>query len=130
MIECVKCGHKNDDAAQACAMCTWPVTESAWKSSKFKIKRITIDTGCINVTGMNEDLNTLERWAKVGLIHLDRTNEMLIEMKRSDRIAKANSLPPQPNLFTLGISRLGGPDVLAGPDIKDKLKEILFAGKT
>jgi hypothetical protein len=50
---------------------------------------------------------------------------MLRELAGRGRIVKAQSLGPHPGLFTLGQS-LGGPGVLAGPDLADELQQILF----
>ena len=126
MPECVKCGHRNTTDSPACAECTWPFTRDAWEASKLRIHRITLDTGCVNAKGRNLDLNTLEHWAAVGQLELQRSDAMLTEITGHARVAKAQSLPPHPGLFTLGRSGLGGPDVLAGPDLSEELQRILF----
>lgn len=52
---------------------------------------------------------------------------MLGELAGEARVAKARSLAPHPGLFTLGRSgALGGPEVLAGPDLPSELQQILF----
>ena len=51
---------------------------------------------------------------------------MLGELKGEPRVAKARSLAPHPDLFTLDQSVLDGPDVLAGPDLGAELQRILF----
>jgi hypothetical protein len=51
---------------------------------------------------------------------------MLKELSGDARIAKAKSLGTQPGVFTLGSSVLGGGDVLAGEDLGDELKRLLF----
>lgn len=51
---------------------------------------------------------------------------MLGELAGEARVAKARLLAPHPELFTLGSSPLGGPDVLAGPDLPGDLQQILF----
>lgn len=51
---------------------------------------------------------------------------MLEELEGEPRVAKARSLAPHPGLFTLDVSTLDGPDVLAGPNLPGELQEILF----
>lgn len=51
---------------------------------------------------------------------------MLEELRGGPRVAKAKLLSPHPRLFTIGSSTIGGPDVLAGPDLVGELQEILF----
>lgn len=126
MGECVKCGHRNIMGAPACAQCTWPFSRDSWAPSKLSIRRITLDTGCVNAKGRDVDLTTLERWAAAGRLELQRSNAMLGELEGEARVAKARSLPQHPGLFTLGRSALGGPDVLAGPDLSAELRRILF----
>jgi hypothetical protein len=112
--------------ATACRHCGWPFTIEAWSDFERPPYRVTLDTGCINARAQNGALNLLELWAQHGQVVLQRSDAMLAEMKGEARIAKATELPPQPGLFTLGVSRLGGPDVLAGPDMRDELGRILF----
>lgn len=126
LFECVKCGHHNKKGAAACAGCTWPFSREAWKTTSLRPRRVTLDTGCINAKGRNRDLNILESWAQTGQIELQRTDTMLKELKGRHRVQKASSLAPQPELFTLDASVLGGPDVLAGPDMSEELRRILF----
>lgn len=126
MPECVKCGQQNSTNSPACPKCTWPFTHDAWKRSKLRIRRITLDTGCVNAKGRNTDLNTLEKWAAVGKLELQRSDAMLSELTGQMRVAKAQLLEPHPGLFTLGQSVLGGSDVLAGPDLSEELQQILF----
>jgi hypothetical protein len=85
-----------------------------------------LDTGCVNIKGLDPDLNTLERWAAAQYLELQRSSAMLGELSGEARVAKALSLATHPGLFTLGSSALGGPDVLAGPDLPGELQEILF----
>ena len=126
MAECVKCGAQATPEATACQQCTWPFTLAAWALTTLRIKRITLDTGCINAKGADPHLNTLERWAERGLLELQRSSVMLEELKGESRVAKARGLDPHPNLFILGSSVLDGPDVLAGPDLPGVLQGILF----
>lgn len=126
LFECVKCGHRNKKGAAACARCTWPFSREAWKTTTLRLRRIALDTGCINAKGRNPDLNILENWAQTRQIEFQRTDAMLQELKGEHRVQKAFSLPPQPKLFTLDVSVLGGPAVLAGPDMSVELRQILF----
>ncbi len=125
-FECVRCGCKNAHGATACRDCGWPFTLEQWADFERPPYRISLDTGCINARAQNDDLNRLERWAREGKLVLQRSDAMLAELKGEARVSKAATLPPHPGLFTLGVSRLGGPDVLAGPDMKDELETILF----
>ena len=125
LFECVKCGHRNKKGDMACARCTWPFTHEAWKTTTLRPRRITLDTGCINAKGRNPDLNVLEDWAQTGQIEFQRTDAMLKELRGKYRVQKASSLPAQPKLFTLDVSVLGGPDVLAGPDMNAELRRVL-----
>ena len=122
----MKCGHRNKKGAAACTRCTWPFSREAWKTTTLRPHRVTLDTGCINAKGLNPDLNILEDWAQTRQIEIQRTDAMLKELKGERRVQKASSLPPQPKLFTLDVSVLGGPDVLAGPDMSVELRRILF----
>jgi len=126
LFECVKCGHRNKKGDMACARCTWPFTHEEWKTTTLRPRRITLDTGCINAKGRNPDLNVLEDWAQTGQIEFQRTDAMLKELRGKYRVQKASSLPAQPKLFTLDVSVLGGPDVLAGPDMNAELRRVLF----
>ena len=126
LFECVKCGHGNRKGVGACARCTWPFSHEAWKTTTLRPRRITLDTSCINAKARNPDLNTLEDWAQTGKIELQRTDAMLKELKGEQRVQKASLLSPQPKLFTLGVSVLGGSDVLAGPDKSEELRRLLF----
>lgn len=124
--ECVKCGHRDIAGATSCPQCTWPFSRNAWRTSKLQIRRVTLDTGCVNARGRNPDLNKLERWAAEGLLELQRSQAMLSELTGEARVEKARTLSPHPALFTLDSSVLGGPDVLAGPDLPGELQQILF----
>jgi len=126
MTECVKCGHNSTAGDTACRKCTWPFSPNAWKSTTQRIRRVTLDTGCVNAKGEDPSLNALERWAADGLLHLQRADVLLKELKGIQRVAKAKTLEPHPNLFILGSSTLGSKDVLAGPDRLQELQRILF----
>lgn len=89
MFECVKCGYQNKRRASECAQCTWPFSEDAWGSTNSKIKKITIDTGCINAKEKDKSLNKLEEWASEGLVEIQRADVFMEELKGDDRVAKA-----------------------------------------
>ncbi len=125
MPKCVKCGHESPSSAEACIQCTWPFTRRAWPSSTHRIRRVTLDTSCINAKGSNPDLNILEQWGSVGYLKLQRSDAMLKELKGGARVEKAKLLETHPELFYLG-GGLDGPAVLAGPDLPRELQEILF----
>lgn len=124
--ECVKCGHRNPVGAAACTRCTWPFSRDTWKTSKLRIRRVTLDTGALNAKGRDPDLNTLERWARWGYLELQRSQAMLGELAGEARVEKAQSLDAHPCPHTLDSSVLDGPDVLAGPDLPEALQQILF----
>ena len=126
ITSCVKCGKQSEDDAPACVGCTWPFTLHAWRTTRFAIRRVTLDTGCINVKGADVDLSTLERWAHEGKITLERSDELLRELHGAARIAKAGALKPHPDVWRLGISRLGLDTLLAGPDMQEPIRETLF----
>jgi len=126
MLACVKCGCENADTARTCASCTWPFSIEGWRQTSFKIQRLTIDTGCVNAKRQDPDLNKLETWAAQGWLRIERASVLLKELRGEKRRNKAKEIDPHPGLFTLGVSMLGGGDVLAGPDIPATLKGILF----
>jgi hypothetical protein len=123
---CVKCGARITPGSAPCADCQWPFSEEAGVAFNRLPLRVTLDTSCINVKRQNEDLNLLEEWAEQGRLVLQRAEAMLSEIKGDARVAKAAAMPGHPRLFTLGISTLGGGDVLAGPDMQAELQSILF----
>jgi len=110
-----------------CSECVWPYSVVGWKSFKRNVKRLTLDTGCINAKEKNSALNTLESWIKEGKIETQRASPFLKEFRGPDRhVKKAQQIPKPPPLFRLGGSMLGGGDILAGPDLKDEISKILF----
>lgn len=125
-MECVKCGEQNVGGVESCAQCTWPSALPAWKSTSFWIRRITVDTGSIHAKGQTPELNTLERWEAEGKIELQRSDAILQELRGEVRAMKAQSVRAQPGLFSLDPGVLEGSDVLAGPDLRSELEEILF----
>ena len=126
MIECVKCGHPYLLGEPSCSRCTWPFSTEAWSSTTLRVRRITLDTGCINAKRRDLHLNKLESWEEAGRLQLQRSGEMLRELSGRQRVAKAETISSHPNLFRLGLSVLDGPDVLAGPDLGGELHSILF----
>lgn len=129
-MNCIRCGLEVVDGS--CRGCTWPYTPAAWAlwdRSRRPCFRITLDTGCVNARQKIADLNQLEAWSKAGRISLQRSGVLLEELKGRRRIIKAQSLNPQPSLWTLGRSSLG-PDehaVLAAQmPSEDTLTKILF----
>lgn len=68
----------------------------------------------------------IELWAQQGKLVLQRAEAMLDELEGEARLSKAVAMPPHPGLFTLGVSTLDGPDVLAGPDMEAELEAVLF----
>jgi hypothetical protein len=125
-VVCVKCGGGNGPDAVACITCRWPFTLTAWSAFGRPPRRITLDTGCINVKQQDQELNRLELWGQQGRLTLQRSEAMLSEMRGEARVSKAERMAPHPGLFTLGVSTLDGPDVLAGPDMGDHLPAVLF----
>ena len=125
-LHCVRCGGDNRLGAAACTDCRWPFTLEAWADVERPPYRITLDTSCINARRQNQDLNVTELWAQQGRLALQRSDAMLGEIKGEARVSKAAAMPPHPGLFTLGVSTLGGPGVLAGPDMGPELEAILF----
>lgn len=127
MGECVRCGHDNDERSTTCAMCSWPFSREGWMTTRFKISRVTLDTGCVNAKGLNHDLNTLESWARQGKLVLQRSDALLRELKGSqERFQKAQSMPEHPRPLVWGVSTWGGSDVWAGPNLSEDLRQILF----
>ena len=82
---------------------------------------VTIDTNSINYLRRDRHLNQLEAWHRAGLIEITRTSVMVEELvanlgpKGKARLKKATGYQEGAPGFTIGVSRLGGPDVLGGP---------------
>jgi hypothetical protein len=126
MAECVKCGRANAQDAPACVDCQWPFILSAWQKSTHHIRRITIDTGCVNARQQNEDLNQLERWAQEGQLLIERSPAFLQELVGPARVRKAQELQPHPAVWVLDQSSLGVDTTLAGPDVHEEVRDVLF----
>jgi hypothetical protein len=124
--ECVKCGHGNVAEATACADCLWPFVLTAWQNSTHRIRRVTLDTGCVNAKQQDGDLNVLERWAMEGRLNLERSPVLLPELKGATRRQKAQQLAPHPAVWVLDESCLDVDTTLAGPDVGHELRSVLF----
>lgn len=126
-MECVKCGLKCDDSAALCPRCTWPFSDDGWKSTNFKISKITLDIGCINAKQQDPHLNKIEAWAATGLLEIQRSDTFLKEFTGPKaHMDKATDIAAFPRLVTFDVSTFGGGDVLAGPDLGPEIKKILF----
>lgn len=126
---CVRCGNPRLPTDVVCHACSWPFSEYAWGQTTSRINRITLDTCCLNSKRKNDNLNKLEDWAERGYFELQRASEMLEEVQRSQIdlfVDKAMAIQEVPGVFMLDASILGGGDVLAGPDLRVELREILF----
>lgn len=123
---CVKCGNQIATGENACPDCTWPLSRDAWQYTRFVIRRVTVDTSCINAKRLDPDLNALEYWASSGLLTIQRSGTLLEELRGKKRIDKAQGLEEHPSLFVIGVSTLDSGAVLAGPDMQEYLEEILF----
>ena len=62
----------------------------------------------------------------MGLIEIQRADVFMKELKGPARVAKAKKVSPHPELFTIGLSTIGGDHVLAGPDLTQDIQEIIF----
>jgi len=126
---CLRCGRSRCKADACCKACTWPFSLAAWDHTACHINRITRDTGCINSKRKDQSLNQLEDWAERGYFRFQRTDEMLNEVRRSstDRyLDKALTVDAVPGVFILDGNMLHGGDVLAGPDLTEEIRSILF----
>ena len=128
-FECVKCGLSRADGSDACPTCTWPFTLEAWRKTTYQIRRVTLDTCCINSRQRHSSLNKLEEWNTQGHIELQRAYEMLNELAKPGGekfLQKASTFSDHPPLFILGSSFLDSGHVLAGPDWWLTIKNALF----
>jgi hypothetical protein len=128
-IECVKCGNDNSAEAALCSRGTWPFSPEAWPLTSLILRRVTIDTSCINAKRKNVHLNRIEQWAANGHLLIQRADVMLEELNGRERLAKAEQTEPHPEGWLLGIpgrSDLGITTFLSGPDFEDPIRHILF----
>jgi hypothetical protein len=126
--KCIHCGI-GEVGPDNCAACTWPYSEKGWSQFQLGLRRITIDTNCINAKGAIEALNLLEKWAAEGKIEIQKSTPFSVEARGTlEREAKASKVANHPPLFVLDSSTLGGGGVLAGPDLRNEIEKILFPG--
>jgi hypothetical protein len=102
-IECVKCGNDNSAEAALCSRGTWPFSPEAWPLTSLILRRVTIDTSCINAKRKNVHLNRIEQWAANGHLLIQRADVMLEELNGRERLAKAEQTEPHPEGWLLGI---------------------------
>src|SRR5438034_7831769 len=115
--DCVRCGHRNVQDVEACHDCGWPFTLGAWQGSRFLLRRLSLDTNCVNALQKVPDLNVLEHWANLGRIVLERSDAFLDELKGMLRRQKAETIAAHQLVWRLGIvgaSELGVNTFLAG----------------
>jgi len=124
--QCAKCGLEVVPDSPSCSRCTWPFALGAWAAASRRIHRITLDTTCVNSKAAHSDLNDLERWKFEGRVQLQRSDEMLKELRGANFVAKATQIDAHPQVFILDSSVLDGSDVLGGPDLEVEIREILF----
>lgn len=132
-FECVRCGGLNDETIAACAGCDWQLELDAWKNSRHQLRRLSLDTNCVNVKQAHAEINLLERWAAEGKVVLERSDVFLQELKGYLRRSKAALIPAHPAVWELGVagrSELGVTTILAGPDVADEVKAIMFPTTT
>jgi len=93
-----------------------------------KVRRLTLDTGCVNAKGLDSNLNKLEEWQRQGLIDLQRSKVFLDEFSGPPHhLDKAESIEPHPPTWHLGHALGEGPAVLAAsmPE-REVLRKIMF----
>jgi hypothetical protein len=62
---CYRCSTALQPQDTNCSGCTWPCHPDGWPRNQRPIRRLTLDTSCVNAKGQSTDLNQLEAW----LIH-------------------------------------------------------------
>lgn len=128
--KCIHCGV-GEVGPDNCAACSWPYSEKGWSNFKMGLRRITIDTNCINAKQAHDQLNLLEKWKKEGKIEIQKSTPFSEEAQGNlKREAKEKQVSSHPHVFILGSSFLGGGAVLAGPDLRGEIQAILFPGVT
>ncbi|MEK6599936.1 MAG: hypothetical protein AABY52_06325 [Deltaproteobacteria bacterium] len=123
---CLMCGV-GEIGTDNCSACTWPYSRAGWQRFRRGVKRITIDTGCINAKRKNEFLNKFEEWESQGKIQIQRATPFLEEFKGPPKhVEKAKDIETHPSVIMLDVSILGDGSVLAGPDLREAIQPILF----
>lgn len=95
---CCRCSTALQAQAINCPGCTWPCHPDGWSRNRRPLRRLTLDTGCVNARGQCANLNQLEAWQVAGHIVLERTPAMK-ELRGAARIARADTIKRQPRLF-------------------------------
>jgi hypothetical protein len=126
--KCIHCGV-GEVGPDNCTTCSWPYSEKGWPYFKIGLRRITIDTSCINAKRAHDALNQLEKWKSEGKIEIQKSSPFSVEAQGNlRREAKEKQIPDHPPMFVLGSSLLNGGAVLAGPDLRKEIRAILFPG--
>lgn len=105
------------------------MSREAWAKTSHIVRKVTLDTSCINARQADEDLNQLERWAREGLFELQRSTAMLPELRGRSRIRKASGLDQHNEPCLIGVpgrSEIGVTTFVGGPDLSDDLADLLF----
>ena len=76
--KCLHCGV-GEVGPDNCAACTWPYSEKGWSQFRLGLRRITIDTNCINSKGAIDSLNLLEEWTTEGKIEIQKSTPFSVE---------------------------------------------------
>jgi len=126
--KCIHCGV-GEVSPDNCEACSWPYSERGWPNFRMGLRRITIDTNCINARQAHEALNQLEKWKSEGKIEIQKSTPFSVEAQGNlKREAKEKQVPNHPPVFVLGSTFLGGDAVLAGPDLRKEIQATLFPG--
>lgn len=128
--KCIHCGV-GKVGPDNCSACSWPYSENGWSNFRLGLRRITIDTNCVNVKQALLPLNLLEKWAEEGKIEIQKSSPFSIETQgNTKREAKEKSVASHPELFMLGSDCFDGSAVLAGPDLREEIQAVLFPSVT
>jgi hypothetical protein len=110
-----------------CAACSWPYSIEGWKKFSLGLRRITIDTCCINAKQKNDFLNKLGEWERAGKIEIQKASPLLEEFKGPvSHLKKAEQIDNHPPIAIFGATMLGDGSVYAGPDLIKDIQSILF----
>jgi len=129
--KCIHCGV-GAVGPDNCTTCSWPYSEKGWLNFKMDLRRITIDTCCINAKQAHNTLNQLEKWKSEGKIEIQKSTPFSVEAQGNlKRAAKDRQVSGHPTASVLGPGfSLGDGSVLAGPDLRKEIQTILFPGVT